>query len=90
VYEPLAGEGKAAAHVVAFARGSGPAVTVATRLPVTLRRQGGWEDTMLPLPDSADAWRDVLTSRVHRGGKALLSDLTSRLPVALLVPEGRG
>jgi (1->4)-alpha-D-glucan 1-alpha-D-glucosylmutase len=95
-YEPLAAEGPAAEHVIAFTRGCPPrsgaaAITVATRLPVGLRRRGGWEDTALPLPSPpAAAWRDVMTSKVHRGETALLSDLTWRLPVALLVPEGHG
>jgi (1->4)-alpha-D-glucan 1-alpha-D-glucosylmutase len=85
-YAPLTAEGPAAAHVVAFARG-GRAITVATRLPVGLRRQGGWADTALPLPDAGASWRDVLTSRVHRGPAIPLAELTWRLPVALLVPE---
>jgi malto-oligosyltrehalose synthase len=92
-YQPLAAEGPEAEHVVAFLRGGavapGPgAITVATRLPVGLRRLGGWTDTALALPDRETAWRDLLTSRVHQGKRVLLSELTSRLPVALLVPEG--
>jgi maltooligosyltrehalose synthase len=83
-YAPLACEGPAAEHAVAFLRG-GHAVTVATRLPAALRRQGGWADTTLPLPDLH--WRDVLTGARHAGMRPLLADLTWRLPVALLVPE---
>jgi (1->4)-alpha-D-glucan 1-alpha-D-glucosylmutase len=48
-YDALAARGPAADHVVAFARG-GRAVTVATRLPATLRDRGGWADTTLDLP----------------------------------------
>src|SRR5260221_10646542 len=63
-YTPLAAEGPAAGHVVAFARakgaldgpGTGAAVTIATRLPVGLRRLGGWADTILPLPPGG-GWR---------------------------------
>jgi (1->4)-alpha-D-glucan 1-alpha-D-glucosylmutase len=93
-YRPLAAEGPAAEHVLAFQRGGptpphGGAVTVATRLPAGLRRRGGWADTALVFPDPEATWRDVLTSTVYRGEKALLSELTRRLPVALLVPEGR-
>jgi (1->4)-alpha-D-glucan 1-alpha-D-glucosylmutase len=83
-YEPLAATGHAAGHAVAFRRGQ--AITVATRLPVGLRRRGGWQDTALPLP--AGAWADLLTGAVHRGGAVPMTVLTGRLPVALLVPEG--
>ena len=84
-YEPLAATGPAAAHVTAFRRG-GRAVTVVTRLPVSLRRVGGWGDTVLRLPGGGYA--DLLTGAVHRGGAVPLTELTGRLPVALLVPEG--
>jgi malto-oligosyltrehalose synthase len=83
-YTPLACEGPAAGHAVAFARGE-HAVTVATRLPAGLRRRGGWADTTLPLPQLH--WRDLLTGVRHAGLRPLLSELTWRLPVALLVPE---
>ena len=89
-YRPLDAEGPAARHAVSFLRGpsaagsGGLAVTVATRLPGGLRRRGGWADTVLPLP--AGPWRDVLTGATHAGPRPLLSDLTKRLPVALLVP----
>src|SRR5262249_50327360 len=43
-YEPLAAAGPAAGHALAFRRG-GQALTVVTRLPVGLRRHGGWRDT---------------------------------------------
>jgi (1->4)-alpha-D-glucan 1-alpha-D-glucosylmutase len=91
-YRPLDAEGPAARHAVSFLRGpstgggpGGPAVTVATRLPGGLRRRGGWADTVLPLP--AGPWRDVLTGATHAGPRPLLSTLTKRLPVALLVPR---
>ncbi len=84
-YEPLAAPGPAAGHAVAFRRG-GHAVTVVTRLPVSLRRAGGWRDTVLPLPGGA--WADLLTGAVYRGGAVPVAELTGRLPVALLVPEG--
>jgi (1->4)-alpha-D-glucan 1-alpha-D-glucosylmutase len=90
-YRPLDAEGPAARHAVAFLRSpsagdgpGGPVVTVATRLPGGLRRRGGWADTVLPLP--AGPWRDVLTGATHAGPRPLLSNLTKRLPVALLVP----
>ena len=86
-YTPLPGEGAAASHAVAFARG-GHAVTVATRLPAGLRRRGGWGDTVLPLPATASSWVDVFTGRSHSSGSGVpVAELTSELPVALLVPE---
>ena len=93
-FEPLAADGPAAGHVVAFARG-GEAVTVATRLPAGLARRGGWAGTVLELPPSlatsaggqTRSWRDVLTDTVHAGPRLDLSRLTERLPVALLVPD---
>ena len=84
-YEPLAASGHAARHVVAFRRG-GRAVTVVTRLPAGLRRRGGWQDTVLRLPGGS--WADLLTGGVHQGGAVPMTELTGRLPVALLVPEG--
>jgi (1->4)-alpha-D-glucan 1-alpha-D-glucosylmutase len=83
-YEPLACDGPAAGHAVAFQRG-GHAVTVVTRLPAGLRRRGGWADTVLPLPELH--WRDVLTGVRHAGLRPPLSELTWRLPVALLIPD---
>jgi (1->4)-alpha-D-glucan 1-alpha-D-glucosylmutase len=91
-YAPLAAVGPAKDHVLAFARGGphtgGPAVTVATRLPVGLRGRGGWSDTVLPLAGGAPRWVDVLTGAVFAGDNLLLGDVTRALPVALLVPEG--
>ena len=83
-YTPLPSEGPAAQHAVAFLRG-GHAVTVVTRLPAGLRRRGGWADTALPLPELH--WRDVLTGVRHAGLRPPLSELTRRLPVALLIPD---
>jgi (1->4)-alpha-D-glucan 1-alpha-D-glucosylmutase len=84
-YRPLPAAGQAAGHVIAFQRG-GQAVTVATRLPARLRRRGGWQGTALALP--AGTWTDLLTGTAHHGGPVPLTELTGRLPVALLVPEG--
>jgi (1->4)-alpha-D-glucan 1-alpha-D-glucosylmutase len=83
-YAPIACEGPAAEHAFAFLRG-GHAVTVVTRLPAGLRRRGGWADTVVSLPELH--WRDVLTGVRHAGLRPPLSELTWRLPVALLVPE---
>jgi (1->4)-alpha-D-glucan 1-alpha-D-glucosylmutase len=80
-YEPLAATGPYAHHALAFARHDA-AVTVATRLPASLDRRGGWRDTSLPLP--AGRWTDRLTGAEH-AGRVDLGHLLGDLPVALLV-----
>ena len=86
-YRPLAADGPAARHAVAFQRGSGRMVTVATRLPLTLGRSRGWRDTTLKLPGIAGGigWIDALTGRAVPAGAVPLAGLLSRYPVALLV-----
>jgi (1->4)-alpha-D-glucan 1-alpha-D-glucosylmutase len=79
-YTPLAAEGEAADHVVAFLRGE-EAITVAPRLMVRLTRAGGWRGTHLELPHGR--WRDRLCGAEHTG-KVPLRDLFLRFPVALL------
>jgi (1->4)-alpha-D-glucan 1-alpha-D-glucosylmutase len=91
-YTPIAAVGPAASHVVAFARGGdragvGPAITVATRLPVGLRGRGGWSDTVLALNGGRRGWVDALTGAVFHGEHVPLGELLRALPVALLVPE---
>ncbi len=81
-YAPLAADGPAAGHVIAFQRGY--AITVATRLPEGLRRRGGWSTTALAVPEGR--WLNVLTGATHTGPRPLLSDIDIRLPVALLIP----
>ncbi len=84
-YRALAGQGPAAGHVVAFARGGGRLVAVTTRLPLTLQRSGGWRGTVLPLPDGPGEWTDVLTGQTVPAGAVPLDRLLSRYPVALLI-----
>jgi len=88
-YLPLRAEGRAAEHVIAFARGSADpagtrvgarAVAVATRLPVGLARRG-WGDCTLTLPPGQ--WRDLLAGGVHTG-RIPLAHLLGTYPVALL------
>jgi len=83
-YRPLPAQGPAAEHAVAFRR-SPALVAVATRLPVGLARRGGWGDTVLPLPDAATDWYDVITGAPADGSAPRLADLLARYPVALLV-----
>ncbi|GGA76476.1 malto-oligosyltrehalose synthase [Pseudoclavibacter endophyticus] len=80
-YEPVVATGPAAQHAVAFSRGG--AITVATRLPLTLDDGGGWGDTMLHLPEGE--WIDQLTARPYRGGSPVsIAALLGTYPVALL------
>lgn len=81
-YAPLDAIGDAAEHAIVFDRGG--AITVATRLPVSLEKNGGWRDTTIPVPGKPHI--DLLTDREYPGGSIALSDLLSKYPVALLVP----
>jgi (1->4)-alpha-D-glucan 1-alpha-D-glucosylmutase len=80
-YTPLLAAGPAADHAVAFDRGG--AIAVGTRLPVTLRRAGGWLGTTLPLPPGP--WIDALTGLPHDGGPTPLAALLAHYPIALLL-----
>jgi len=75
-YRPLAAQGPAADHVVAFSR-QPELVVVATRLPLSL---DGWGDTVLPL--GPGPWRDLLTGAETN---ERLGEMLSRYPVALLL-----
>jgi (1->4)-alpha-D-glucan 1-alpha-D-glucosylmutase len=83
-YRPLAADGPAATHAVAFARDAA-VVAVATRLPLALAARGGWADTVLALPGGADDWTDVITGQSVLGSTPRLADLLAHYPVALLV-----
>jgi len=79
-YTALPTTGPAAEHAVAFDRGG--AVTVATRLPVGLRRAGGWRGTALELPSGEHV--DRLTGERY-AGRVKLAELLGDYPVAFLV-----
>ncbi|NIZ89788.1 malto-oligosyltrehalose synthase [Kineococcus rubinsiae] len=73
-------------NAVAFARGPLDApvvVAVATRLPGSLERLGGWGEHTLALP--AGTWRNAFTGVEVPGGSARFADVLDGLPVALLV-----
>ncbi|MCC3300182.1 malto-oligosyltrehalose synthase [Arthrobacter sp. zg-Y895] len=83
-YVPVAVEGPAAEHLFGFDRGG--AVTLVTRLPLGLERQGGWQDTAVVL--APGTYRDVITGKTHEsGGRLAAADLFGTYPVALLVRE---
>ncbi|GAA3575955.1 malto-oligosyltrehalose synthase [Microlunatus spumicola] len=79
-YEPVAADGPVAHHLVGFDRGG--ALTLATRLPVTLEASGGWHDTTITLPGAVV---DVLTGRTFDGAVEV-GDVLATYPVALLLP----
>jgi (1->4)-alpha-D-glucan 1-alpha-D-glucosylmutase len=87
-YRALRAEGLGAEHAIAFAR-SADLVVVATRLPVKLEADGGWRDTVLPLPAGPGIWTDVLTGREVETGFPVLAGLLDRYPVALLARGDR-
>ncbi|MBT2537134.1 malto-oligosyltrehalose synthase [Arthrobacter sp. ISL-69] len=95
-YAAVAAAGPAAAHLVAFSRGTGSAgsetatatgsagaVTLATRLPRRLEQAGGWQDTTVTLPV---AMTDELTGTSFGRGQVSVADVLASYPVALLVP----
>ncbi|MFF9086731.1 malto-oligosyltrehalose synthase [Streptomyces sp. NPDC014991] len=86
-YDPLAAEGPAAGHCLAFAR-SGEVVTAVTRLSLRLAEAGGWRDTRLALPPGR--WTDVLAPGREFTGHARVADLFDRSPAVLLERAGEG
>ncbi|MEV6396122.1 malto-oligosyltrehalose synthase [Streptomyces sp. NPDC051907] len=81
-YEPLAADGPAAEHCVAFCR-SGEVVTAVTRLSLRLEQAGGWAGTELTLPQGR--WTDLLApEREFASGPVALAELFAERPVALL------
>ena len=85
-YTPVTATGSAAAHLLAFDRGTAPApgaLTLATRLPRGLEQRGGWQDTAIQL---AAAMTDELTATTYGPGSVAVGEILRDYPVALLVP----
>ncbi|QCB96769.1 malto-oligosyltrehalose synthase [Arthrobacter sp. PAMC25564] len=84
-YAPVPATGSAVRHLLAFDRGSGSpgALTLATRLPRGLERQGGWQDTAIRL---AAEMKDELTGNTFGPGTVEVGELLRDYPVALLAP----
>ncbi|MEV8567449.1 malto-oligosyltrehalose synthase [Streptomyces sp. NPDC051322] len=80
-YAPLAAEGPASDHCLAFCR-SGEVVTAVTRLSLRLADAGGWRETTLTLPTGR--WSDLLAPEREFTGAVPLGELLDRRPVALL------
>jgi (1->4)-alpha-D-glucan 1-alpha-D-glucosylmutase len=86
-YAPIA---TSTPHLVAFGRGAGDevsCVTLVTRLPEQLGREGGWKDSSVDLP--AGDWVDLFTgARVTASAAgARVADVLTALPVALLIRD---
>jgi (1->4)-alpha-D-glucan 1-alpha-D-glucosylmutase len=89
-YRPVNASGPAAGHLLAFDRGTPEApgaLTLATRLPYGLERDGGWRDTAVELEY---AMKDELTGTGFGPGTVKITDIFRTYPVALLVPETGG
>jgi (1->4)-alpha-D-glucan 1-alpha-D-glucosylmutase len=85
-YTPVTATGAAAAHLLAFDRGTSSApgaLTLATRLPRGLEQRGGWQDTAIQL---AAALTDELTGTTYGPGRVAVGEILRDYPVALLAP----
>jgi (1->4)-alpha-D-glucan 1-alpha-D-glucosylmutase len=78
-YRPIRAVGAAADHLIGFDRGG--AITLATRLPTRLSRDGGWRDTTLALGRPT---RDLISGRVVPAS-AMVADVLADYPAALLI-----
>ena len=83
-YTPLSAHGTAAQHAIAIDRGG--AIAVATRLPLTLHTNGGWDDTVLATGGGRRV--DAITGRHFDGGELALGEMLATYPVALLLATG--
>jgi len=81
-YTPIAADGPAADHLVAFDRGG--ALALATRLPRRLEAGGGWRDTAVELPWPST---DRLTGDSLPAGPVPVAQILATYPVALLVRQ---
>jgi len=98
-YRPLAVDGPAQPHLIAFARchQHRSVLVLATRLPyrllpadgISLIAEQDWRDTAVALDDGGDsAWIDVHTGRTiwAADGKLSVREALAVLPVAVLIP----
>ena len=77
-------------NALSYARTAGDeprVVVVATRLPVSLERYGGWQAHTVALPPLANGarWHCALSDRVFESGETSLAALLDGVPVALLL-----
>ena len=83
-YEPIATEGDAARHALAFLRG-GRVLTVVPRFPLQLAARGGFGNTVIEVP--AGNWTNVLTGATVSGGAVPVETVRGDVPVAVLERE---
>jgi (1->4)-alpha-D-glucan 1-alpha-D-glucosylmutase len=99
-YQPLAGSGPSAEHIVAFARARDPetVATIVPRWPLVLGAGAGlpsridWGDTSILVPPElrSAVFRNVLTGEpvaVGRKGELGVAELLASFPIALLESE---
>ena len=79
-YRPVTVVGAAVEHLVAYDRGG--AITLATRLPLGLARDGGWGTTSVELGDGT--YTDAFTGTTFTGTTPV-ADVLADYPVALLL-----
>ncbi|MFF0741616.1 malto-oligosyltrehalose synthase [Streptomyces sp. NPDC004111] len=84
-YTPLTASGVAARHCVAFVR-AGAAVTVVTRLSLRLAEAGGWQETVLELPEGR--WVEWTGPGREFSGPVRVADLVGERTVGVLVRAG--
>jgi (1->4)-alpha-D-glucan 1-alpha-D-glucosylmutase len=85
-YVPLAVDGPAAGHAVAFARGGDVAVVVPRLVLGLADRPDAWAATTVAIPPGG--WVDLLTGAAVDGGAVPVADALARFPVALLERAG--
>jgi (1->4)-alpha-D-glucan 1-alpha-D-glucosylmutase len=83
-YEAVAVDGPAADHAFGFDRGG--AITLVTRLPLGLARDGGWRDTAVALPPGT--YHDAISgAMISSDGSVPVGAILGSYPVALLVAD---
>lgn len=87
-YQPVFAEGAGERYLVGNARGpvggAQDVITLVTRRPIGLERDGGWGDTTITLPEGI--WTDRFTGNAW-SGTVTVASVFGTFPVALLVAD---
>ncbi|HHU45978.1 MAG TPA: malto-oligosyltrehalose synthase [Actinomycetales bacterium] len=87
-YQPVFAEGSGERYLVGSARGpvdgAQDVITLVTRRPIGLARDGGWGDTTITLPEGI--WTDRFTGNAW-SGTVTVAAMFGTYPVALLVAD---
>ena len=87
-YQPVFAEGSGERYLVGNARGpvggDQDVITLVTRRPIGLERDGGWGDTTITLPEGI--WTDRFTGNAW-SGTVTVAAMFGTFPVALLVAD---